>query len=192
MKYRNLIYLFSLLVLTKVNAQRQFIKIDYIIKNQDLTEIQIEKKESNITKDCLNYNCKSNLKLSYCNNNSDENYVNFYELGIIKNSKIIVILKTTSNEEFYILLNQDECRAVTLKGFPLKIDNSNQYIVYNNPPTDKPYIIQIINITNGIVTVQDEIILPKDIVPKRLLMIKNSEVYILDNKERIWKTIIKE
>ena len=175
-----------------MNAQRQFIKIDYKIISQNLTELQIKKKESKIIKDCLNYKCKSNLKLSYCNNISDENYVDFYELGIIKNSKITVILKTTFNEEFYILINPEECKAFTLNGFPLKIDNSNQYIVYNNPPADKPNIIQIVNIANGIVDIQDEIILPNYLVPKRLLRINNSEAFILDNKNQIWKTIIKE
>lgn len=192
MNCKNLIYLFPFFVFTIVNAQRQFIKIDNKIKNQNLTELKIEKKKSNITKDSLNYYCNPNLKLSYCNNNSDENYVNFEELGIIKNSKITVIHKTTFNEEFYILLTQDNCKAITLKGFPLKIDNSNQYIVYNNPSTDNPFIIQIINITNGNVDIQDEIILPNYLVPKRLLRIYNSEVFILDNKNQIWKTTIKE
>jgi hypothetical protein len=189
-------YLFLFLTISLINAQekeqRQFIKIDYKIENQNLTELQIEKKETNKIKDCLNYNCKNDLKLSYCNNNSEQNFVTFEEIGVIKNSKTAVIHKTTNNEEFYILANKDECKAFTLNGFPLKIDNSNQYIVYNNPPTDKPYIIQIINITNGIVNIQDEIIIPKNIVPKRLLSIKNSEAYILDNKDQIWKTLITE
>jgi len=191
--FKKFIYLFPFLIaFSIVNAQRQFFKIDYEVKKQNLTELQIEKKESITKKDCLKYHCKKGVKLSFCNNNSDENYAYFEELGIIKNSNLSVILKTTHNEELYILVNQDECNTVTLKGFPLKIDESNHYVIYNNPSTDQPYIIQIITIANGIPDIQDEIILPNYIKPKRLLRIKNSDAFILDDKNQIWKTTIKE
>lgn len=197
MKQYNLLMIFLLLFCTSTNAQtplkRLFIKIDQKINAQKLNEISINT-NSNITKkdDCLHYYCNSNSELLFCDNYSEENYVEYKELGIIKNSEIIVVQKMTYNKEFFIMINQKLCNQITIKGFPLKIENSDYYVVYNNPSTDEPFIIQIIKITNGIFILQDEITLPEYIKPKRFFCLDDNKVFILDEKNQIWKTNIQK
>ncbi len=189
---KTLTFILSFLIFSTVNAQvkRQFSKVKNSVISQKFHEIVIENKNSKKVNDCLNYNCTTDPKLSYCDDKSDENYTEFVELGIIKNSEIIVINKITYNEDSYILINQKECKQIELKGLPLKIENSNRYMVYNNPSTDNPYSIQIVDIENSMATILDEIILPKHIIPKRVLRIEKTEIYILDNNNLVWKAKI--
>ena len=75
-------------------------------------------------------------------------------------------------------------------GFPLKIENSNKYLVYNNPSTDIPYSIQILEMKSGEIKKIDEILYPIDITIKKVLRVDKSEIFILDGKNQVWKTSI--
>lgn len=185
--------LFSVFANAQDSLPRKFLKITSVVKPQRLNEVKLTKgfplnKESK----CLSYKCNENEKVSYCNVKSDENYVEFKELGKIERTELIVINKFTYNEEFYILLNKRNCKAITLEGFPLRIENTNQYIVYNNPSTDKAWKIQILKIENGNISLQDEIIFPEGIRPKKVLRLERNEIFILDDSNQIWKTVVEK
>ncbi len=184
---------FSVFVNAQDSLPRKFFKIASVIKPQRINEVKlVEGFPSNKDAKCLNYNCGENINVSYCNDKSDENYAEFKELGEIEKTEIIVINKFTANEEFYILLNKQNCKAFTLKGFPLRVENMDRYIVYNNPSTDKAWEIQILKIENGNVNLQDEIIFPEEIHPKKVLRLEKDEIFILDDNNQIWKTFVKK
>lgn len=184
-------FVFSVFVNAQDSLPRKFFKIVSVIKPQRLDEVKLTKGfPLNKAAKCLNYECGDNANVSYCNDKSDENYVEFQELGQIEKTELIVINKFTSNEEFYIVLNKQNCKTVTLEGFPLRIENTNQYIVYNNPSTDKAWKIQIFKIENGNISLQDEIIFPDEIQPKKVLRLKDKEIFILDDSNQIWKTVV--
>lgn len=177
------------------NAQdslpRKFFKIESVKKSQSLNEVKLTKgipldKNSK----CLNYLCGENTNISYCNDKSDDNYVEFQELGKIEKTELIVINKFTTNDEFYILVNKRNCKTITLEGFPLRIENTHHYIVYNNLSTDKDWKIQILKIEDGNVNLQDEIIFPDEIRPKKVLRLEENEIFILDDSNQIWKTVV--
>jgi hypothetical protein len=184
--------MFSVFANAQDSLPRKFYKITSVIKPQSLNEAKLIKGFP-LNKDakCLTYKCDSNVNLSYCNDKSDENYVEFQELGKIEKTELIVINKFTYNEEFYIFLNKRNCRAITLEGFPLRIENTDQYIVYNNPSTDKAWKIQILKIENGNISLQDEIIFPDEIRPKKVLRLEQNEIFILDDINQIWKTVLR-
>jgi len=185
-------FVFSVFVNAQDSLPRKFLKITSVIKPQSLNEVKLTKGfPSNKDLKCLNYNCDENVNVSYCNDKSAENYVEFQQLGKIEKTELIVINKITYNEEFYILLNRQNCKAITLEGFPLRIENTNQYLVYNNASTDKTWKIQILKIQNGNVNLQDEIIFPVEIRPKKVLRLEENEIFILDDSNQIWKTIVK-
>lgn len=184
-------FAFSVFAKAQDSLPRKFFKIVSVIKPQRLNEIKLTKGiSSNKDAKSLNYICGENAKVSYSNDKSDENYVEFQELGQIEKTDIIVINKLTYNEEFYILLNKQNCKALTLEGFPLRIENTNQYIVYNNPSTDKAWKIQILKIENGNINLQDEIIFPDEIHPKKVLRLEQNEIFILDDSNQIWRTVV--
>ncbi len=83
---KTLTFILSFLIFSTVNAQvkRQFSKVKNSVISQKFHEIVIENKNSKKVNDCLNYNCTTDPKLSYCDDKSDENYTEFVELGIIK------------------------------------------------------------------------------------------------------------
>lgn len=169
----------------------KFIKVDNKIIPQKFNETLLKKSLDKTQKThCLNYDCGGNSKISFCNDKSEDNYIEYQELGSIDDNKIIVVEKMTYNEELYIFINQKVCTQVTLIGFPLKIEKSNKYITYNNPSTDKQFKIQIVTIINGVITIKGEIFLPEYIKLKRLYRIENNEAYILDDKNQLWKTNI--
>jgi len=184
-------FVFSVFANAQDSLPRKFFKIASVIKPQSLNEVKLTKGIP-LNKDakCLNYICGENANVSYCNDKSDENYVEFQELGKIEKTELIVINKLTYNEEFYILLNKRNCKEVTLEGFPLRIENTDLYIIYNNPTTDKAWKIQILKIENGNVNLQDEIIFPDEIRPKKVLRLEESEIFILDDSNQIWKTVV--
>ena len=188
-------YIICFLILTifsTVNAQskRQFIKVEVPVIEQKLNELVIEKLNSKKNNGCLKYKQNGNVEVKYCDNKSEDNYVEYDELGKIKNTEIIVVNKFTYNEEFYILINPKESKTLTLYGFPLKIENSNKYLVYNNPSTDIPYSIQILEMKNGEMKKIDEILYPIDITIKKVLRVDKSEIFILDSKNQVWNTSI--
>lgn len=138
-------FVFSVFANAQNLLPRKFFKITKVIKSQAFNEVKLVRAfPSNKDAKSLNYICGENIKVSYCNNKSDENYVEFRELGKIEKTELIVINKFTSNDEFYILLNKRNCKEITLEGFPLRIETTDQYIVYNNPSTDKAWKIQIL------------------------------------------------
>ncbi len=181
--------IFSVFANAQNSLPRKFFKITSVIKPQRLNEVKLTKGfPSNNDSKCLNYKCDQNGNVSFCN----ENYVEFQELGKIEKTEFIVINKFTYNEEFYIFLNRQNCKAITLEGFPLRIENTNHYIVYNNPSTDKAWKIQILKIENGNANFQDEIIFPDEIRPKKVLRLEQNEIFILDDNNQTWKTVIKK
>ena len=152
-------FVFSVFANAQDSSQRKFFKTASVIKPQRFNEVILTKDiSSNKDAKCLNYVCGENTNVSYCNDKSDENYVEFQEQGKIEKTELIVINKFTSNDEFYIVLNKRNCKIVTLEGFPLRIENTDHYIAYNNPSTDKAWKIQILKIENGNIDLQDEII----------------------------------
>lgn len=191
------IFLICFLILTTYsNAQkksdRAFFKVSKSIKAQKLNEVQIAKSIQPKTKPtCLTYKCNSNSKVSFCNNDSDENYVEFQELGYLEKTEIIVINKFNYNEEFYILLNKKDCKSLVLDGFPLRIENSNFFIVYNNPSTDQRKKIQILKMENGKMNLYDEIQFPEKMKLQKFLRLDQNEIYIIGQNNQIWKTTIK-
>ncbi|TRX25189.1 hypothetical protein FNW25_09410 [Flavobacterium franklandianum] len=200
MLFRNriLILIFACLVFfffanAQDSLERKFFKIATVIKPQRLNEVKLTKGlPSNKNSKCLTYKCDENENISYCNDKSDENYVEFQELGQIEKTELIVINKFTYNEEFYIFLNTQNCKSITLEGFPLRIENTNQYLVYNNPSTDKAWKIQILKIENGNISLQDEIIFPDEIHLKKVLCLQQNEIFILDDNNQTWKTVVRK
>ncbi|HEY4629072.1 MAG TPA: hypothetical protein VIH02_07315 [Flavobacterium sp.] len=197
MNIKNIILIVSFLVFAvfanaQDSLQRKFHKTTVEIKSQKLNEVLLDKDlQSKRNSKCLNYKCDGNSNVSYCNENSDENYIEFQELGKIQKTELIVINKLTYNEEFYILLNKLNCSEITVEGFPLSIENTNKYIIYNNPSTDKAWKIQILKIEKGNAYLQDEIIFPDNIHPKKVLRLEQNEIFILDEKNQTWKTVVK-
>lgn len=186
-------FVFSFFANAQDSLPRKFFKSTKVIKPQAFNEVKLVK-DFPLNKDakCINYVCGEETNVSYCNVKSDANYVEFKELGKIEKTEFIVINKFTYNEEFYILLNKRNCKAITLEGIPLRIENTNQYIIYNNPSTDKAWKIQILEIKNGNVNLQDEIIFPDEIRPKKVLRLEEKEIFILDDNNQTWKTVVKE
>ena len=137
----------------------------------------------------LSFECGNKKEIEFSDNDSDENYVKFEELGVIKNS-IIVIQKTEYNSERYILLETKSCRQLVLEGFPLRIENTEKYIALNNPGTDEGYKIQVLEYKNDFFEIKHTIFFPKEILPKRILKVDNKEVFIKDVENRIWKTTL--
>jgi len=195
LKYRILIvacFVFSFFASAQDLLPRKFLKITSVIKPQILNEVKLTKGfPSNKDAKCLNYKCNGNENVSYCNDKSDETYVEFQELGQIEKTELVVINKFTHNEEFYIFLNKRNCNSITLEGFPLRIENTNQYIVYNNPSTDQVWKIQILKIESGTISLQDKIIFPDEIRPKKVLRLEQNEIFILDDTNQIWKTVVR-
>ena len=192
MKINYNIFILILIIFSTVKAQskRQFIKVEIPVIEQKLNELVIEKLNTEKNNGCLKYKHNGNVEVKYCDNKSEENFVEYDELGKIKNTEIIVINKFTQNQEFYILVNPKQSKILTLFGFPLKIENSNKYLVYNNPSTDIPYSIQILEMKNGEMKKIDEILYPKDIIIKKVLRVEKREIFILDSKNQVWKTTI--
>jgi hypothetical protein len=179
-------------MISTINAQskRQFTKVSNSVNEQKLCEVVIEKINTKKNKGCLIYKRNDNFEAKYCDDNSEENYLEFDELGKIKNTEIIVVNKFTYNEEFYILINPKESKTLTLFGFPLRIENTSKFLVYNNPATDIPYSIQILELKNGEMKIIKEIICPNNIIIKKVLRVNETEIFILDNKNQTWKTSI--
>ena len=74
------------------NAQdslpRKFFKITSVIKPQRLNEVKLTKGiPLNNSSKCLIYKCGKNANVSFCNDKSDENYVEFQELGQIEKNR---------------------------------------------------------------------------------------------------------
>jgi hypothetical protein len=181
-----------LFIISTINAQskRQFIKVINSVNQQNLNELVIEKLNTKKNKGCLIYQKKNKTEIKYCDDKSEENYVEFDELGKIKNTEIIVVNKFTYNDEFYILINPKESKTLTLYGFPLRIENTTKYVVYNNPATDIPYSIQVLELENGEMKLIKEIVCPNNITIKKVLRVNDNEMFILDNKNQTWKTSI--
>ena len=179
-------------MISTINGQskRQFTKVPNSVNEQKLYEVVIEKLNTKKNKGCLIYQKNNKIEIKYCDDKSEENYVEFDELGKIKNTEIIVVNKFTYNDEFYILINPKENKTLTLYGFPLRIENTNKYLVYNNPATDIPYSIQILEMKNGEMKIKEEILYPKNITIKKVLRVDDTEIYVLDNKNQTWKTTI--
>jgi hypothetical protein len=171
-------------------SQNKFSLVNESIKKQKLEEISMVKNERKYRgRNTLSFDCDNKQNLQYADKDSEENYVKFDELGVIKNS-IIVIQKTEYNSEKYILLETKSCRQLILEGFPLRIENSEKYIVLNNPGTDEAYKIQILEYKNNFFEIKHTILFPKEILPKRILKVDNKEVFIMDVESRIWKTTL--
>ncbi len=169
-------------------SQNKFSLVYDSIKKQKLEEISIVKNERKYRgRNTLSFECDNKHNLQFADKDSDEYYVKFEELGLIKNS-IIVIQKTEYNSEKYILLESKSCRQLVLEGFPLRIENTEKYIVLNNPGTDEAYKIQVLEYKNDFFEIKHTILLPTEILPKRILKIDNKEVFIMDMENRIWKT----
>ena len=179
-----------LLMISTINAQskRQFTKVPNSVNGQKLYQVVIEKLSTKKNKGCLIYQKENKIEIKYCDNKSDENYVEFDELGKIKNTNIIVVNMLTYNDEFYILINPKGSKSLTLYGFPLRIENTNKYLVYNNPATDIPFSIQILEMKNGAIKIKEEILYPNNITIKKVLRVDATAIYILDNKDQTWKT----
>lgn len=194
---KNFILICCLVFAIFANAQKQhentFLKVSEKIKAQKLNEVLLLKtKQPKKKPNCLNYKFSNNLKASFCNDNSDENYVEFQELGYFEKTDIIVINKFTYNEEFYILLNKKDGKNLILDGFPLRIENTSFFVVYNNPSSDKRKKIQILKIENGKMNRVAEIVIPEKIKLQKFIRLESNEVYILDEKNQLWKTTIKK
>ena len=171
-------------------SQNKFSLVNDSIKKQKLEEIPLDKNERKYRdRKKLLFECDNKLQLKYSNNDSDENYVTFEELGLIKNA-IIVVQKIEYNSEKYILLETKSCKQLILEGFPLRIEKTEKYIVFNNPGTDEAYKIQILEYRNDFFEINHTITFPKEIFPKRILRVDNKEVFIMDEENRIWKTIL--
>jgi hypothetical protein len=192
MRRKYIICFLILSVISTINAQskRQFIKVINSVNAQKLNELVIEKVNTKKNKNCLIYLINNKIEIKYCDDKSEENYVEFDELGKIKNTEIIVVNKFTYNEEYYILINPKESKTLTLNGFPLRIENTNKFIVYNNPATDIPYSIQVLELKNGEMKLMKEIVCPNNISIKKVLRLNENEMFILDNKNQTWKTSI--
>lgn len=170
------------------HSQNKFSLIKDSIKKQKLKEISIVKNQIKYRgRNTLLFECDNMQNLKYADKDSDENYVKFEELGVIKNS-IIVIQKTEYNSEKYILLETKNCRQLVIEGFPLKIENTENYIVLNNPGTDEAYKVQILVYKKDFFEIRHTISFPKEIIPKRILKVDNKELFIVDIRNRIWKT----
>ncbi len=157
------------------------------ISEQKLEEISMVKNQIKYRgRNTLSFECDNKQNLKYADKDSDENYVKFEELGVIKNS-IIVIQKTEYNSEKYILLETKSCRQLILEGFPLRIENTEKYIVLNNPGTDEAYKIQILEYKNEFFEIKHTISISKEIYPKSILKVEDDFVFVLDTKNRIWK-----
>ena len=172
-------------------SQNKFSLVNDSIKKQKLEEISMVKNERKYRgRNTLSFECVNKQNLQYADRDSEENYVKFEELGMIKNS-IIVIQKTEYNSEKYILLETKSCRQLVLEGFPLRIENTEKYIVLNNPGTDEGYKIQVLEYKNDFFEIKHTILFPKEILPKRILKVDIKEVFIMDIENRIWKTTLK-
>jgi len=168
-------------------SQNKFIQLNDSISKQKFEEISMTKNERKYRgRNTLSFECENKKVIEFSDNDSDENYVKFEELGVIKNS-IIVIQKTEYNSEKYILLETKSCRQLILEGYPLRIENTEKYIVLNNPGTDEAYNIQILEYKNDFFEIKHIISIPKEIIPKRIQKVDTKEVFIMDTENRMWK-----
>jgi|GEM_PF-923013 len=192
MSRKYIIYFLIMLSISTINAQSKIkcTKVYNSVNEQKLYQVVIEKLNTKKNKGCLIYQKNNKIKVKYCDDKSEENYVEFNELGKIKNTEIIVLNKFTYNDEFYILINPKESKTLTLYGFPIRIENTNKYLVYNNPATDIPYSIQILEMKNGAMKIREEILCPNNIIIQKVLRVDDTKIYILDNKNQIWKISI--
>lgn len=183
-KYTFLILLFPFCVF----SQNKFFLVNDSIEKQKLEEISIVKNERKYSgKNTLLFDCINKQQLKYTDDESEENYVKFEELGVIKKS-IIVIHKIEYNSEKYILLETKSCRQLILEGYPLRIVNTGKYIVLNNPGTDEAYRIQILEYKDEFFEIKHTISFPKEIIPKSILKVDNKEMFVMDIINRTWKT----
>jgi hypothetical protein len=113
----------------------------------------------------------------------------FEELGLIKKS-IIVVLKITYNSEQYILLETKNCRQLTFDRFPLRVQNTKDWLTLSNLGTNKASQIQILEYNNGFFIIKNTVTFPKEFFPKRILKIEKNEVFIVDVENKIWKIIV--
>jgi hypothetical protein len=170
-----------------VYSQNKFIQVNDSISKQKFEEISMTKNERKYRgRNTLSFECENKKVIEFSDNDSDENFVKFEELGIIKNS-IIVIQKTEYNSEKYILLETKNCRQLILEGYPLRVENTEKYIVLNNPGTDEAFNIQILEYKNDFFEIKHIISIPKEIIRKRILKVDTKEVFIMDIENRIWK-----
>ncbi len=158
-------------------------KIDY----QSFVEVPMIKNQNKYRgRQTTYFKCDNGQELNYHDNFADDNYVQFRELGVIKDS-LIVVEKATYNSELYIIVDTKNCREIILEGFPLQLENSEKYIVYNNPSTDELQKIQILNYKNGFFRVDRIIIIPHDIKILKVVRIEKDEIYFQDEANKIWK-----
>lgn len=186
---RKYTFLFLLLPFC-AHSQNKFSLINDSIKTQKFEEISIVKNQRKYRgRNTLSFECDNKKQIEFSDKESNQDYLKFDELGVIKNL-IIVVQKTQYNSEKYILLQTKSCRQLTLEGFPLRIENSEKYIVFNNPGTDESYKIQILEYKNDFFEIKYTVIFPKEIIPKRILKVDSKEVFVVDKENRIWKTIL--
>lgn len=170
-------------------AQHQFVEVNDSIIAQKLNEVPIIKNDRKYRgRTSLFFDCGFKKKeIKFSDNSSNENYVKFEELGVIKNT-IKVIQKTDYNSEKFILLNTKSCKQIALEGFPLQIENTENYIVLNNPGTDESYKIQILEFKNDFFEIKYQISIPKEIIFKKILKVSTKELFVLDINNNIWKS----
>lgn len=169
-------------------SQNKFIQVNDSIVKQKFEEIAMVKNENKYRgRTTLSFQCEKKKEIEFSDTDSDENFVKFEELGVIKNT-IIVIQKIEYNSESYILLETKSCRQLLLEGFPLRIENTKKYIVLNNPGTDEAYTMQILEYKNDFFEIKHTISFPKEITPKRIQKVDNKEVIVVDTEKRMWKT----
>lgn len=173
-----------------VHSQNTFTLVNEKINEQKFEEMSIEKNQRKYRgRNTLLFECDNKQELKYSDDESDENYVKFEELGKIKTS-IIVIQKMEYNSEKYILLETKKCRHLILEGFPLRIENTETYLVFNNPGTDEAHKIQTLEYKDDFFEIKHTITFPKEIIPKKVIKVENEEVFVLDVANKMWKTVL--
>ena len=187
---RNYIFIFLLLTFC-AHSQNKFSLVNDPIKKQKLEEIPIIKNQNkHLGQNTLRFECDTKEIIKYTDNDSDGNYVKFEELGVIKNS-IIVIQKINYNSEKYILFETKSCRQLVLDDFPLRVENTEKYLVFNNPGIDEAYQIQILEYKNDFFEIQYTVTIPIEIIPKGILKVDHQELFLMDQENRVWKTTLK-
>ncbi len=187
---RNYTLIFLLMTFC-AHSQNKFSLVNDSIKKQKLEEIPIIKNQNkHLGQNTLRFECETKEIIKYTDNDSDGNYLKFEELGVIKNS-IIVIQKIEYNSEKYILFETKSCRQLVLDDFPLRVENTEKYLVFNNPGIDEAYQIQILEYKNDFFEIQYTVTIPKEIIPKGLLKVDHQELFLMDQENRVWKTTLK-
>jgi hypothetical protein len=190
MNFLHKLFLLFLILPFCIHSQNNFSLVNDSINKQKFSEISLVK---NLRKyrgrNTLLFECNNKQQIKYSDDESDENYVKFEELGKFKKN-IVVIQKTDYNSEKYILLDTINCRQIILDGLPLKINDEEKYIVFNNPGTDEKYKLEVLEFRSDFFEISNTIIFPNEILPKRILKVSNKEVYVLDKENKIWKTTL--